>query len=269
MEDVLTEIPPPSRFFQEDLNNFVPPLPSLPLPFLVFSNPKPSMPLRPALLIIALSSPSLYVLHHMSSKTLIGSLILPETSFSGISAEPSLGDKSCNIYALNGADNLVLLALVQCNVTAERSHTVARMLIGEDIVPERVLILDSVQSSNFRGKLSADETLAFKLETSAERGALAGGSGGSPMLKGLDYFPSGSMIDGLPAALLSRCQLRNIKGTSCVSWPEFGGSVVALVKSLLQSVLPNLDFSLKGEGEDQYAKFSQIKDRPFDSELYT
>ncbi|GKU90455.1 hypothetical protein SLEP1_g4446 [Rubroshorea leprosula] len=144
------------------------------------------------------------------------------------------------------------------------------MLIGEDIVPERVLISDSVQSRNFRGKLSVDETLAFKLETSAERRGLADGSKGSPLLNGLDYFPSGSMIDGFPAALLSRCQMRNIKGTLCVSWPEFGGSVVALIKSLLQkSVLPSLDLSLKGESEHQYAKFIGIMDHLFDSDLYT
>lgn len=159
---------------------------------------------------------------------------------------------------------------VQCDVTPERAHTVARILIGGDIVPDRVLILDSVQSRNFRGKLSADETLAFKLETSAEKRALTASSGGSPLLKGLDYFPSGSMIDGFPAALLSRCQTRNIKGTLCVSWPQFGATAVALITSLLKrNVLPNVDFSAKGEGEAGYTKFSRFMEQPVDSELYT
>ncbi|KAJ0095601.1 hypothetical protein Patl1_16588 [Pistacia atlantica] len=112
MEDVLTEIPPPSRFFQEDLYNFAPPSPPLPSPFIL------------------------------------------------------------------------------CPVAAGRSHIVAKLLIGEQIVPERVLILDSVQTRNFRGKLSLDETCAFKLETSSER------KGGSSLLKDVDYFPSGSMVDG-------------------------------------------------------------------------
>lgn len=269
MEDVLTEIPPPSRFFQEDLNNFIPPSPSLPSPFLAFSHPKPSTPLRPSLLIIALSSPSLYVFHHLPSKTSIGSLILPETLLSGMSIEPSIADKSCNIYALNGADS-VLLVSVQCNVTPERAHTVARVLIGEDIVPDKVLILDSVQSRNFRGKLSADETLAFKLETSAEKRASTGSSGGSPLLKGLDYFPSGSMIDGFPAALLSRCQIKNVKGTLCVSWPHIGASAVALIKSVLKTnVLPNVDFGAMVEGEHGYAKFKRIQEQPIDSDIYT
>ncbi|KAK6252026.1 hypothetical protein QUC31_013746 [Theobroma cacao] len=270
MEDVITEIPPPSRFFQEDLNNFIPPSPSLPLPFLVLSNPKPDKPLRPSLLVIALSSPSLYIFHHLSTKTLIGSLILPEIPFSGISVEPSLGDKTCNIYSLNDEDNSTLLVSVQHGVSAERSHFVARLLIGEDIVPERVLILDSIQSSNFRGKLSPDETYAFKLETLAERKGSGGGNVDFSLLKGLDYFPSGSMIDGLAAALLSRCQLKNIKGTLCVSWPEFGSSVVTLIRSLLQrNVLPSLDLSLKGVVQDQYARFNRIRHQPYDTELYT
>lgn len=263
MEDVLTEIPPPSRFFQEDLNNFTPPSPPLPSPFLLFSNPKPDVPLHPSLLIVAISSPSLFVFHHISSKTLIGSLIIPEIPFSGNSIEPSLGDKSCNIYAISDADNRVLLASVQCPVVAERSHIVAKLLIGEQIIPERVLILDSIQNRNFRGKLSPDETYALKLETSSER------RGGSSLLKDVDYFPSGSMVDGLPAALLSRCQLKNIKGTLCVSWPEHGNSAVSLIKSLVQkNVPPGLDFSLN-DGEDSHLRFGQMKNHSFDSELYT
>ncbi|XVE74440.1 hypothetical protein DITRI_Ditri12bG0017600 [Diplodiscus trichospermus] len=175
---------------------------SLPLPVLVLSSPKPDKPLRPSLLIIALSFPTLYIFHHLSPKILIGSVILPEIHFSGIFAEPSLGDKTCNIYSLND---------------------------GEDIVPQRAMILDSIQSQDFRFKLSPDETYAFKLEKLAERKGLGGGNVASPFLDSLDYFPSGSMIDGLAAALLSRCQLKNMKGTLCVSWPEFGSSVVAIV----------------------------------------
>lgn len=263
MEDVLTEIPPPSRFFQEDLNNFTPPLPPLPSPFLLFSNPKLDAPLRPTLLIVAISSPSLFVFHHLSSKTLIGSLILPEIPFSGNSIEPSLTDKSCNIYAVNDVDGRILVVSVQCSVAAGRSHAVAKVLIGEEIIPERVLILDSIQNRNFRGKLPPDETFAFKLETSAAR------KEGPSLLKDVDYFPSGSMVDGLPAALLSRCQLKNIKGTLCVSWPEFGGSAVPFIQSLLQkNVLPGMDFGLNN-GEDGYSWFSQNRNRPFDSELYT
>lgn len=268
MDDVLTEIPPPSRFSQEDLNNFIPHAPPLPSPFLIFPKPKPNGPLQASLLIVALSSPSLYIFHHSRAKSLIGSLVIPETPFSGISYEPSLSDKSCNIYTLDDSDSSILLLSVQTSVAPERSHAIAKMLVGEQIVPQRVLILSSVQSQNFRGRLSADEPFALKLETSRERKGSVSDSGDSSLLKGLEYFPSGSMIDGLAAALLARCEMRNIKGTLCVSWPEFDSSVVSLLKSILRrNVLPSFDFSLSSSNKDELRSFG-LKDHYLDSDLY-
>ncbi|CAK9149279.1 unnamed protein product [Ilex paraguariensis] len=270
MEDVLTDIPPPSRFFMEDLNNFTPPSPALPSPFLLFSTPNHGKPLCPSLLIFALSSPSLSFFHHVSSKTLIGTVILPEIPFSGNSVEPSLRDKSCNIYALNDNDKPIMIVAVQYPVAPERSHAIAKLLIGDQIIPERVLVLDSVQSCNFRGKLSPDDTYAFKLETSLERKGSVDGHGDSPMLNDLDYFPSGSVIDALAAALLGRCQMKKIKGTLCVSWPEFGGPVTSLVKSLLlKDVVPGLEHSIDEKGEDECLRFGRTKNHHLDSELYT
>ncbi|CAA2967169.1 uncharacterized protein LOC111398945 [Olea europaea subsp. europaea] len=266
MDDVVTDIPPPSRFMLEDLNNFTPPSQPLPSPFLVFSTLDSSKTFHPSLLIVAMSSPSLHFLHHLSPKTLIGTLVLPEFPFSGNSMEPSLGDKSCNIYALNHSDKLIMIALVQYSVTAERSHAVAKLLIGEQIIPERVLILDSVQRHNFRGKLSPDDVFAVKLETSLERSS---DTGYSPLIKGLDYFPSGSVVDGLAASLLSQCQLKKIKGTLCVSWPHFGVSVISLIKSLLlRDVLAGISTSSDVDLENEYLRFSRSKDH-LDSELYT
>ncbi|KAJ8760563.1 hypothetical protein K2173_015230 [Erythroxylum novogranatense] len=267
MEDVLTEIPPPSRFFQEELNNFTPPSPPLPSPFLVFSNPKLELPLQPSLLIIALSAPSLYAFHHVPLKTLIGGLFLPETHFAGNSVSPSPTDKSCNIYALSDVDNPTLVVCVQCPVSAERANIVAKLLIGEQIIPKKVLILDSFKSQNFRGKLSPDETYAFKLESYAEKKF---SSGGCSLLKGIDYFPSGSVVDGLAAALLAQCQMKITRGTLCVSWPEYGGSALTLVKGLLHKNLSDwLDLSFDGDDDDKDSRFGCVKDHPFDCELYT
>ncbi|KAK6133991.1 hypothetical protein DH2020_032267 [Rehmannia glutinosa] len=265
MDDVITDIPPPSRLLLEDLNNFTPPPPHLPSPFLVLSSADSKKTLHPSLLIIAMSSPSLHFLHHLSSKTLIGTLVLPEIPFAGNSIEPSLRDKSCNIYTINDADKMIMFVLVQYSVTSERAHAVARVLIGEKIIPQRVLILDSVQSRNFRGKLSPDETIAFKLETSLERE-----NGGDLLLvKGFDYYPSGSVVDGLAAALLSRCQLMKIKGTLCVSWPDLGAPVMSLVKSLLaRDVLTGIDYTVDENYENEYLRLSRRKDR-VDSDLYT
>lgn len=267
MDDVITDIPPPSRFLLEDLNNFTPPPPSLPHPFLVFSSSDSNKSFNPSLLVIAVSSPSLHFLHHLSPKTLIGTLVLPEVPFSGNSLEPALKDKSCNIYALNDGDKSIMIVLVQFSVTPERSHALAKLLIGEKISPQRVLILDSVKSCNFRGKLSPDDTIAFKLETSLEK--KSSDAGDSPLVKGLDYYPSGSIVDGLGAALLSRCQLKKIKGTLCVSWPDLGMPVMSLVKSILvKGVLNGVKYSIDAGYEVEYLKLSHRKDR-VDSDLYT
>lgn len=265
MEDVLTDIPPPSRFFLEDLNNFAPPPATIPSPFFVFSPPKPNQPLRPSLLIFALSSPSLNFFHHLPSKVLIGTLVLPEIPFSGNSVEPSLADKSCNIYSLNNAGKTIIIVSVQYAVAAERTHAVAKMLIGEHIIPDRVLILDTIQSRNFRGKLPPDETFALKLETSMERKLPVDVPEESKLLRSVCYFPSGSVVDGLAAALLSRCEMKRLKGTLSVSWPEFGGSVSSLVRSLLlKDVLPGLELSMESNGEDEYMRSGVL-----DSDMYT
>lgn len=153
---------------------------------------------------------------------------------------------------------------VQITVPPERAHSVAKLLIGGQIAPKNVLILESVQSRNFRGKLSSDEPFAYKLETSEKRK----NKSGEPLLKGVDYFPSGSVVEGLSAALLSQCEMKKVEGTLYVSWPEFGGPVLSLVKSLLlKDVIPNVDYRV--DDEVAYSRLGRMKDRFLDSELYT
>lgn len=267
MEDVITAPGPPSRFFVDDLNNFASPSPPLPSPFLLFSS-SPNLlqtPLRPPLLIIAISSPSLHLFHSLSSKTHIGTLILPEIPFSGNSIEPSLADKSCNIYSIDE----IMVVTVQYSVAAERSHAIAKLLIdGGQIVPERVLILDSIQNKNYRGKLSPDETVAFKLETSVERERI---SDKEAIVKGgMGYFPSGSVLDGLAAALISRCEVKKMKGALFVSWPEAGRPVLTLLKTLLTDVLPGSRQKEIGIAVEELSEsFGKVKRHHLDSELYT
>ncbi|KAF2312774.1 hypothetical protein GH714_040006 [Hevea brasiliensis] len=130
------------------------------------------------------------------------------------------------------------------SVLRDLINVVAKLLIGEQIIPARVLILDSVQSYN----LSSDETCSFQLETLAERKGQDGVYGGSSLLKVVDYFPLGSMVDGLAAALLARCQMRN----SHLSWPEYGGSVVTHKSILQRTVLHGIDLGSKGDAQDKF-----------------
>ncbi|XP_061340735.1 uncharacterized protein LOC133287188 [Gastrolobium bilobum] len=255
MEDVITETPPPSRFLEEDLNTFTPPSPPLPSPFLLFPHSLPqNQPLKPTLLILALSAPSLALFHHhRNDKTLLASLILPELPF-------SLPDNTSNIHSLSAAD--ALLVSVQCPVAADRAHAVAKLLVGDRIRPESVLVLDSVEPRNYRGRLPPEEAVAFKLESSAERKR----SDLEKLLDGsLEYYPSGSVVDGLGAAILGRCQILNVRASLCVSWPQFDASVVSLLKGLLQrGVLRGFDFGSSGE----VLRFGRSKDPLFRSDLY-
>ncbi|GAB4828981.1 hypothetical protein Ancab_018640 [Ancistrocladus abbreviatus] len=169
----------------------------------------------------------------MSSKTLIGTLILPEIPFSGNSIKSSLKDKSCNIYSVNNLEKLVLIVSFQCSVPADRCQAVSKLLPGGQIVLDRVVIIDSIQPQRFRNKLSPDETYAYKLQTFAERK-----------------------------------EIMNIMGTLCVSWPEFGNSAVLQLGPLLQKdVLPSLDFSSKGD-KDQSLRFGWLNDL-LNTEIYT
>ncbi|KAI3937476.1 hypothetical protein MKW98_018775 [Papaver atlanticum] len=62
------------------------------------------------------------------------------------------------------------------------------------------------------------------------------------MVKGLDYFPSGSIIDGISAALLASCKIKKI---------------------LLKDVLPKLTLSSVALDSDL------VRDSRYESELYT
>lgn len=82
----------------------------------------------------------------------------------------------------------------------------------------------------------------------------------------LDYFPSGSFIDALSASLLSRFQVKNIRGTLVVSWPEFGPTVIGFVGALLKNIVSSLDVA--GVNKD-LEKYSSRKDAWIESDLYT
>ncbi|XP_058772205.1 uncharacterized protein LOC131646054 [Vicia villosa] len=252
MEDVITEAAPPSRLLEEDLNNFTPPSKPLPSPFLLFPHThQPLQPLKPNLLIIAISSPSLSLFQSiLNSQTLTASLILPELPLS----HP---DNTIDIHSISSK---ILLAAVRTPISDTRAYAVAEVLLNNQIRPDSVIILDSIQPMNHRGLLSSDEAVAFKLESSAERKKAVE----EKLLGGLQYYPSGSVVDGLAAAILGRCQILNLRASLCVSWPQFDSSVVLLLKDLIRP-LAEFDFGLNG---DEALKFGRSRDHVFQSHLY-
>ncbi|CAA7402619.1 unnamed protein product [Spirodela intermedia] len=235
MEDVVTDIPPPSRFFPEDLDNFASPSPALPSPFVLLSdrNPRP----RPSLMVVAISPASRLLVHRLSPKSLFGALFLPELPLAGNHIVPSPRDSGCNIYA--AGEGILLVSFQYPAAAAERARSVAKALM-RDISPQEVLVLDSVRSGSFRGRLSTDDSMEFKLETAAKRAA-----GSFPALRRVAYYTTGSVAEGVGAALLAECQMRKLKGTLCVAWPGAGeaSSPSSSLESLLRDLLPGLRFS--------------------------
>ncbi|CAL5184796.1 unnamed protein product [Lathyrus oleraceus] len=248
MEDVITEAAPPSRLLEEDLNNFTPPSKPLPSPFLIFPHPQQQQPLKPNLLIIAISSTSLSLFQTiLNYQTLTASLVLPELPLS----DP---DNTIDIHSISSN---ILLAAVRTSISDIRAYAVAEVLLNDRIRPDSVIILDSIQPMNHRGLLSSDEAVAFKLESSAERKKALE----EKLLGGLEYYPSGSVVDGLGAAILGRCQILNLRASLCVSWPQFDSSVVLLLKDLLRQ----FDLGFNG---DEALKFGRNRDHVFQSHLY-
>ncbi|KAK7275085.1 hypothetical protein RIF29_16192 [Crotalaria pallida] len=259
MEDVITEAAPPSRFLEEDLNNFTLPSPSLPSPFLLFSLPKPSLPLKPPTLLISLSLPS--PSPPLPSSPLLSSLILPELP---LSPAPRPLNDSISLHSL---PNGTVFVSVNTPISPDRAHAVAKVLLGDSVLPDSVLVLDDIRPRNYRGRLSSDEAIAFKLETSAERKRAAG----EKLLEGLEYYPSGSVADGLGAAILGRCQVLNIRASLCVSWPRFDASVVELIKGAMRNGALHgldLDLVLNSSGEVLKPGRSSSKDHAYQSDLY-
>ncbi|CAK8537408.1 unnamed protein product [Lathyrus sativus] len=253
MEDVITEAAPPSRLLEEDLNNFTPPSKPLPSPFLLFPHTQQQQqPLKPNLLIIAISSPSLSLFQTiLNSQTLTASLILPELPLS----HP---DNTIDIHSISSN---ILLATVRTSIPDNRAYAVADVLLNDRIRPDSVVILDSIQTMNHRGLLSSDEAVAFKLESSGERKKAVG----EKLLGELEYYPSGSVVDGLGAAILGRCQILNLRASLCVSWPQFDPSVVLLLKDLVR---PLVEFDFGFNGNEEALKYGRNRDHVFQSHLY-
>eukprot|EP00250_Pteridium_aquilinum_P033979 c6792_g1_i1 orf=448-1365(-) len=283
IQDPLTDLPPPSRLDFEELSNFsfdASSAPSLPPAFISWAGDGDlRIPLRPRLLLIASSPSGLHLLQHLTGKQLLCSVILPADNhsdegnpFSNDSSNPdSFSDDgnlkgqsiydgrnpkrqsahTCDVYALDGEQASVVMVAVQSPVAEERANSWARVVL-EALVPERVLMVAMVQREHFRGKLSADDEVVFRLETDALRTEGSERAQGELSLKDsvreqgiVPYFPSGSLISGLPAAVLTRCQLLGLKARLLLSWPEAGSSATSFLASVLHCFpdTTSLDFS--------------------------
>ncbi|CAA6665857.1 unnamed protein product [Spirodela intermedia] len=217
MEDVVTDIPPPSRFFPEDLDNFASPSPALPSPFVLLSdrNPRP----RP---------PSWCLCSGLSSSR----------------SSRSPATTSCRLRAIAAATSTPPARAFSWSPSSTRRRRRRGALGGEGadeghlspggtgpgLRPQRELQGAAV-GRRFHGVQAGD---------SGEEGA-----GSFPALRRVPYYTTGSVAEGVGAALLAECQMRKLKGTLCVAWSGAGeaSSPSLSLESLLRDLLPGSRFS--------------------------
>ena len=253
-QDPLTDLPPPSRFDLDELSNFsFHGLHTPPPPYISLDDHRHGLgqlPLRPSILIVSASSASFHLFHNLHDKLPLGSIVLPPSpspplpDSSSPPQDPSLRSEIvCDLCYLSkdeGKTSAVVMSVPK-SVPEERTYALAKLLL-DSIVPERLLILASVQMENFRGRLTADDHAIFRMETATQRSEKGADR---TNLEDFPYFPSGSVVSGLPAAILTRCHIHGIKARALFSWPDSGPSAPTRLVSALKrfSETKNTDFS--------------------------
>eukprot|EP00003_Mantamonas_plastica_P033629 TRINITY_DN973_c1_g1_i1.p1 TRINITY_DN973_c1_g1~~TRINITY_DN973_c1_g1_i1.p1 ORF type:complete len:224 (-),score=41.57 TRINITY_DN973_c1_g1_i1:579-1250(-) len=103
-------------------------------------------PCSPSTLVIGTTQPTCAFLRatFMNNLTLVGTLVMPETSMKNNTLQDSLNNKSCNIYSVDGSgDNGTLVVLLQYAVEEDRANVFTQTLLGE-ISADQVVVLTSV-----------------------------------------------------------------------------------------------------------------------------
>ncbi|KAG2496144.1 hypothetical protein HYH03_005746 [Edaphochlamys debaryana] len=163
-------------------------------------------------LVVATCPTSAALLAALPGKQLIGTVLAPGVSLAGTSlpapgSGPLPSDRVCCVYSLPGPDGPeagALLVVCQYGVARERCSAWARAVLSQMSYGHAVF-LGAMAAEQFRGQGDASqESLLFSLATKAaqQRRTEQGGAPSAPPL------PTGSLVGGLPAALLSHCQVR-------------------------------------------------------------
>ncbi|GLC37939.1 hypothetical protein PLESTB_001500000 [Pleodorina starrii] len=205
-------------------------------------------------LVVATCPTSCALLSALPGKQLLGSVLAPGVSLAGNSlgsgsGEPPLpSDKVCAVYTLQppseapaagtgsgaglgkGEDDDVLLVCCQYDVPRERALAWARSLLGQ-VSCRHAVFLGSMAAEQFRGQGDASqEELIFALRTRAAQQKQQQEQRVSK--PPVPLLPTGTVVGGLPAALLSHCQLRGVSAELLVMVEMVAEGRPALLESL-------------------------------------
>ncbi|KAK9839987.1 hypothetical protein WJX74_001518 [Apatococcus lobatus] len=164
-----------------------------------------------------------------------GSIIVVDHSLAGVCLQPHLKDSTCLSVRVNGQSSLLLLC--QYAVPDEQAVLWAEAVYSA-IRPEQTLIFASQPSRNYSIDNSEDPS-CYMLNTDQARSAASHADRACD----IPLLPAGQLLTGLPAALLSLCQVRQLKATLLVS-DQAGGQHTRLRQ--LQSSLAILLKALPG-----------------------
>ncbi|KAJ1412050.1 hypothetical protein SESBI_20689 [Sesbania bispinosa] len=215
MEDVITEQAPPSRLLEETSTLSHPPSPPPPSSLLPFTSPpslsSPSLPspflifphshLKPSLLIIAISSPS-------SPSSTLTSIPKPYLHPSS-SRTPPLPPRQHLQHPLPLLHPLLLAVDPLSPPTAPTPSPTSSLETGSG------LSRSSFWTPSNRGITAVDCRRTSRSPSSSRAQPRGRGRDGEKLLGELEYYPSGSVADGLGAAILGRCQILNLRASLC------------------------------------------------------
>lgn len=151
-----------------------------------------------------------------TTATALGSVLLPRLPSPAHLPLPNNVDRTAQLLLLpagpplpaaagsggggGGAGSRVVVALCQDDIPAERSRAWAAAVLGA-LQPSRVAVLCTMLAQQFVGGAGdpSEDALVFAVESAA--------AGGAARAAGLAPLPSGNLLGGLPAAVLTQCQL--------------------------------------------------------------
>eukprot|EP00003_Mantamonas_plastica_P033631 TRINITY_DN973_c1_g1_i4.p1 TRINITY_DN973_c1_g1~~TRINITY_DN973_c1_g1_i4.p1 ORF type:complete len:311 (-),score=75.01 TRINITY_DN973_c1_g1_i4:126-1058(-) len=182
-------------------------------------------PCSPSTLVIGTTQPTCAFLRatFMNNLTLVGTLVMPETSMKNNTLQDSLNNKSCNIYSVDGSgDNGTLVVLLQYAVEEDRANVFTQTLLGE-ISADQVVVLTSVLDVSYNMPREQSWNPVKELDTGFLRVIHSGDESAWMSGEGQDKemvcreFEAPNMITGVPAAVLTQCVVNKTNGAVFVA----------------------------------------------------
>lgn len=176
----------------------------------------------------------------------LGSIVLPEVPMKGNSIQAtSLTNRTCSLFAC-GENGEIVLCVCLYDVQEKRANSFASSLYSTGLPLKQVLVIASLASDELRGAPMmdldpSDGPLLFLLSTQAARAEREDGGASSRVQ--IPILLSGTVVGGLPAAILSGSQARGISADLIVHVEMVPSLAPLAVRPLAASILQILSTS--------------------------